>query len=98
MSGQYGWQECKELQAFCGGKDELGHFSCRVVVVVVAIFSTEIRRDSICTLKAYGQSISWRVGRGGETRDYHGLNHLSPEVWHVDDVTSYLSLEASILR
>ena len=30
-SGQYGWPECKDFQAFCGGKDGLEHFSCRVV-------------------------------------------------------------------
>ena len=29
--GQYGWPECKDFQAFCGGKDGLEHFSCRVV-------------------------------------------------------------------
>ena len=30
-SGQYGWPECKDFQAFCGGKDGLEHFSCKVV-------------------------------------------------------------------
>ena len=29
--GQYGWPECKDFQAFCGGKDGLVDFRCRVV-------------------------------------------------------------------